>query len=100
MVLLIQFSQARLEAGAGDELHHHVIGFIFCVKVVHSDDVGVAEHGGDFCLSLEAGQKVILGGQEGMQNFDGYVAIQAWLVCLVDLGHTTSTQVPDNAILA
>jgi hypothetical protein len=50
-------------------------------------------------LALEALNGVDVGGGAGVQDLDGYAAVDTYVLALVDGAHPTFAEQPDNPIL-
>jgi len=91
LILGSQLLQLGVQGVAVDTLHDDVkVYAVGRVKVVRLHDVGVTELSARFGFALEPGQKVLVFGEEGVQELDGDVPIQRGLIGLVDFGHGAS----------
>ncbi len=90
----------HFERVAGDILHHHVVDRALDTEIVHLDNVGMAQAGDGGCLALEPSAKLFVGRKAGCEHLDGNVAVQQWLVPLVDFGHPSLAQRSQDAIVA
>ena len=68
------------------------------VEVEDLDDVGMAQAGDVLGFALEAGDEVLVGGQELVHELDGDVAVEIGLVRLIHLSHAAPAEVFDDAI--
>ncbi len=81
-----------------DDLHDHVIGVVVLTPVEDRDDVRVAEVGGGLGFAAEAGDKLLVAGELGVQDFDSYLAPQEQVFSSEDITHSTSGQMADEAV--
>ncbi len=79
---------ALFERTTVDEFHHHVITIILNVKVIHLNDVGVAQRGDGFGLTLKTSEKILPFGQMTIEHLNRCVAFQAGMIGFIYLGHT------------
>ena len=85
------FIHVLLQGDAVDEFHDDIVVLVRAADIVHSDNVGVRQHGDRLRLGIEAPAQIFIVGQIVPQNFHRHKAIESVAAGLVDLGHTAHT---------
>jgi hypothetical protein len=68
-------------------------------EILNADNSRVLQQGDGLRLSPKTRGKALVGGEVGVENFEGDVTLGLGIVGLVDLGHPPMTDLFDDAIL-
>ena len=87
------------ECLAFEELHDHEGPAIFLADVVNGADVGMVQRGCCLCFSAETAERLRIASYIFGQKLEGYEAVQAGVLGLVDHPHTSATEFFDDAVV-
>ena len=96
-------AEHRVERLAVDQFHHQVCqrlarGVAGLAVVVDPGDAGVVELRGGAGLESEALEKFRILGELGLEDLDGYLAVEAVVHCLPHLAHSARRDEPQQSV--